>query len=43
MGSQSTEEVLKKIETANMRLEEEQVKDAVVGSLDVEALYPSID
>ena len=41
--SQSTEEVLRKIKEANEALEREKVKDIMVGSLDVEALYPSID
>ena len=43
MEAQSTEEVLRKIEETNHRLREEKVTDVVVGSLDVEAQYPSID
>ena len=30
-------------EDANRRMEEEQVRDVMVGSMDVVALYPSID
>ena len=41
--AQSTEEVLRIIKETNNRLREEKVKDVLVGSLDVEALYPSID
>ena len=41
--AQSTEEVLRKISEANSRLEREGIKEVMVGSLDVEALYPSID
>ena len=41
--AQSTEEVLRKIEETNTRLKEEGIKQVVIGSLDVEALYPSID
>ena len=41
--AQSTEEVLHKIEAANKKLEDLKVKELVIGSLDVEALYPSID
>ena len=41
--AQSTEEVLRKIQEANIVLEREKVKDLMLGSLDVEALYPSID
>ena len=38
--AQSTEEVLQKIEENNTRLNEERVKEIMVGSLDVEALLP---
>ena len=31
------------IEETNIKLEEGRIKDILVGSLDVEALYPSID
>ena len=41
--AQATEKVLRTIENANTRLEENGVKEIVVGSLDVIALYPSID
>ena len=41
--AQATEEVLRKIQETNTKLEEGRIKDIVVGSLDVEALYPSID
>ena len=41
--AQSTEEVLRKIKEANQRLEVEDVNEIMIGSLDVEALYPSID
>ena len=41
--AQSTEEVLRKIGEANQKLEEEGAKEIMIGSLDVEALYPSID
>ena len=41
--SQSTEEVLRKIKEANLELKKEEAKEIMVGSLDVEALYPSID
>ena len=40
---QSTEEMVSRIEEANQRLQDEQVQDLMVGSLDVVALYPSID
>ena len=41
--SQSTEEVLRKIKEANAMLEKEGAREIMLGSLDVEALYPSID
>ena len=41
--SQSTEEVLRKIKEANSRLKQEGARRVIVGSLNVEALYPSID
>ena len=41
--AQSTEEVLRKISEANLRLKIKGAKQIMVGSLDVEALYPSID
>ena len=41
--AQSTEEVLRKISEANFKLKSEGIKEVMVGSLDVEALYPSID
>ena len=41
--AQSTEEVLRKIKEANVILEKEKVQEIMLGSLDVEALYPSID
>ena len=39
---QSTEEMVRKIQNANTLLEERNCKEAMVGSMDVEALYPSI-
>ena len=41
--AQSTEEVLRKIGEANQILEAQDIKEIMIGSLDVEALYPSID
>ena len=41
--SQSTEEVLRRISEANLELKKDGAKKIMVGSLDVEALYPSID
>ena len=41
--AQSTEEVIRKIEDTNEKLANLKIQDAVVGSLDVIALYPSID
>merc|ERR1711867_161661 len=41
--AQSTEEVLRKIGEANLTVETQAVKQIIVGSLNVEALYPSID
>lgn len=40
--AQSNEEVLRMIKSTNLRLENEGVKNVVIGSLDVIALYPSI-
>ena len=40
---QSTEEVLRKIRETNSTLSQEKILDLMVGSMDVEALYPSID
>ena len=41
--AQSTEEVLRKIKEANLVLQKEEARRIMLGSLDVEALYPSID
>ena len=40
--AQSTEEVLRQIEETNLKLETEKIEKIAIGSLDVEALYPSI-
>ena len=40
--AQSTEEVLRAIHATNKRLSDERVRDCVVGSMDVRALYPSL-
>ena len=40
---QSTEEMLAKIEETNEKLAEMGIKNGVLGSMDVEALFPSID
>ena len=37
------EEVLRKIQDTNQRLQRDRVKNVAIGSLNVEALYPSID
>ena len=34
---------MRSIKEANLRMEEMEVKECVVGSMDVEALYPSLD
>ena len=41
--AQSTEEVMRKIEEANKILAEKGVNDISLGSMDVVALYPSLD
>ena len=41
--TQSTEELMRSIKEANLRMEEKEVKECVVGSMDVETLYPSLD
>ena len=41
--AKSTEEVLYKFEMANERMETNNVKELIIGSLEIEALYPSID
>ena len=41
--ARSTEEVLRMTGEANQRMERDQDKDITVGSMDVLALYPSID
>ena len=41
--AQSTEEVLRAIEEANHKLKEENIKEIAIGSMDVKALYPSLD
>ena len=41
--AQSTEEILRKISEANERLRKEIVKDIALGSMDLVALYPSLD
>ena len=41
--SQSTEKVLRKIKEANSVLKKDEAGRIMVGALDVEALYPSID
>ena len=38
--SQSTEEVLKSIEDANIKLKEGKVESMAIGSMDVKTLYP---
>ena len=40
---QSTEELVGKIEETNTRLSQEGITKVMVGSMDVEALYPSVD
>ena len=41
--AQSTEEVMRKIEEANKILAEKGLKEISLGSMDVVALYPSLD
>ena len=41
--AQSTEEVLRAVEEASVKLREERVQELVIGSMDVRALYPSLD
>ena len=43
MEAQSTEELLRCIEEANQRLKEVDPERVMVGSMDVTALYPSLD
>ena len=38
--SQSTEEVLRSIEDANIKLKEGKVESMAIGSMDVKTLYP---
>ena len=41
--AQSTEELMRSIQDANRRLSEAGIGKCLVGSMDVEALYPSLD
>ena len=41
--AQSTEELMRSIQETNVTLEQQKVEDCLVASMDVEALYPSID
>ena len=41
--AQSTEELMRSIQETNLTLEQQEVKDCLVASMDVEALYPSIN
>ena len=43
MEDQSTEEVLAQLEEAEIFIRDSGINDAMVGSLDVQALYPSLD
>ena len=42
LEAQSTEEVLRSIEEANIKLRNEKVETVALGSMDVKALYPSL-
>ena len=41
--AQSTEELMSAIKEANLKMKEKEVNECVIGSMDVEALYPSLD
>ena len=41
--AQSMEELMRSIKEANMRLSEVGRRDCLIGSMDVEAWYPSLD
>ena len=41
--AQSTEELMRAIEDAIIKMKDKKINQCVVGSMDVEALYPSLD